>query len=358
MPIFELFSALFFAFVFVLFTIPAVIRLAEQRRWLDNPGKLKHHLYPVTKLGGFSIFGGVLFSVLLFVDASLFHEFKYSLAGFVILFLAGFLDDIKSLPPWQKFVFQTLAAMIIVLPGKVLLSSFYGFLGVYELSWGYSVLVSVFLLVGITNAFNTIDGVDLLATLHGFWVTMFLAIWLVLSLQFNAALISIAICGALAAFIYFNAPPARIFLGDSGTMPIGMAIAMLLLKSVNVAGVYTGIYALENAPVLAFSLLAIPLFDLGRLSILRLLNGHSPFHGDRNHLHHVLQDRGWSHARISYTLNLSGIGIFLIVLLLNSWIENINLLMAIVMMLTAGVFAVLLFAKGEKHGQSLAASKI
>jgi UDP-N-acetylmuramyl pentapeptide phosphotransferase/UDP-N-acetylglucosamine-1-phosphate transferase len=239
-----------------------------------------------------------------------------------------------------------------------LLSSFYGFLGVYELSWGASVLVSVFLLVGITNAFNTIDGVDLLATLHGFWVTLLLSIWLMLSLQFNAALISIAISGALAAFVYFNAPPARIFMGDSGTMPTGMAIAMLLLKSVSVAGVYTGAYSLENSPVLAFSLLALPLFDLGRLSILRLHKGHSPFYGDRNHLHHVLQDKGWSHARISYTLNLSGMGIFLIALVLNSWVENINLLMAIIIMLTACVFATLLLSGGKKNLRSVSTPEI
>ncbi len=344
--VFELAAALLFAFLFVMLSVPSVIRMAEQKRWFDEPSSIKKHTRAVSKLGGFAIFGGVIFSVLMFVDKELFTEFRYPLAGFVILFLAGFLDDINPITPWQKLLVQLLAAVILVVPGNITLASFYGFLGLYELPYSLIVLSSVFLMVAISNAYNSIDGVDLLATINGFWVTLIIGLWLYLTYQFNSAVIAIAVSGALAAFVYFNSPPAKIFLGDSGTMPIGMLIAMLLIKSVETAGVYEGRFAIANAPVLAYSLVAIPVFDLARLSYLRMIKGRSPFSGDRNHIHHSLLDKGWSHLQTSLAINIAGVIVFVLTLLFSLVIKNINLLMFLSICVTAlSVFILLILPK-------------
>lgn len=344
LPYSELIAALVFALLFVAFSVPAVVRLAGRFNWFDPPGKNKLHTQQVSKLGGFAIFGGVMFSVLLFVDSSLFQEFKFSLGGFILLFLAGFLDDINPMTPWQKFLVQLMAAIIIAVPGKVHLLSFYGFLGVNEIPYEMAVLASIFLLLAITNAYSIIDGVDLLATLIGVVVMFILAVWLTVTKQFNAAMIAMAFSGSLAAFAWFNRPPALIFMGDSGTMPTGMAIAVLLLKAISVAGVYTGKFAVSNPPVWAFGLLALPLFDMIRVFTLRIISGHSPFYGDRSHLHHRMLSNGWSHRQTSFLISGTGVLIFGFVFLINLIPLEINTAMLFVMTLAGiGVWALLRF---------------
>lgn len=342
LPFNELVAALLFSLLFVAFSVPAVIRLAGYFNWFDPPGKNKLHTQKVSKLGGFAIFGGVMFSVLLFVDSSLFHEFKFSLAGFVLLFIAGFLDDINPMQPWQKFLVQLMVAVIIAIPGEVLISGFYGFLGVYDISYEYSVIASVFLLVAITNAYNIIDGVDLLATLIGLGVMLFLAFWMALTKQFNAAMIAMAFSGSLAAFAWFNKPPASIFMGDSGTMPTGMAIAVLTIKAISVAGIYSGKFAVNNPPVLAFGLLALPLFDMLRVFSLRILSGHSPFYGDRRHLHHRLLTNGWSHRQTSLLIAGAALLVFSMIFFLNHFISIINLAMPMAISIAGVAVLVLL----------------
>jgi UDP-GlcNAc:undecaprenyl-phosphate GlcNAc-1-phosphate transferase len=109
--------------------------------------------------------------------------------------------------------------------------------------------------------------------------------------------------GSLLAFMYYNKTPAKIFMGDTGSLMIGLVLALLSIQFIESNKVYDGPFHITSVPAVTIAILIVPLFDLARVFAIRLFNGHSPMHPDRNHLHHRLLDLGFTHMQVAGTLS-------------------------------------------------------
>jgi UDP-N-acetylmuramyl pentapeptide phosphotransferase/UDP-N-acetylglucosamine-1-phosphate transferase len=178
----------------------------------------------------------------------------------------------------------------------------HGFLGIYELPEMFSLLLTYFTIIVIINSFNLIDGIDGLAGSLGVMAcTIFGFYFLQVNLQ-SYSILAFALAGSLAAFLIFNFQPAKVFMGDTGSMLIGLVNAILVVKFINVAHLPTTRYPIEASPAIGFTILMIPLLDTLRVFAIRIIHRRSPFSPDRNHVHHLLLDKGLSHRNITLTL--------------------------------------------------------
>jgi len=174
--------------------------------------------------------------------------------------------------------------------------------------------ISLFTYVVVVNAFNLIDGVDGLASGIGLIASSAFGAWFALAGDSVMACLAFALAGSLLAFLIFNFSPAKIFLGDSGSLTIGLIICVLAIKliSFDVSSIQNMFILRISKPIFAMSVLVYPLVDTLRIFIYRAAHGMSPFSADRNHLHHRLLDIGCSHRKTSIVLYL--VNIFIIAL--------------------------------------------
>ncbi len=296
------------AFVTTLISIPPVISYITKHRLFDIPNHRKLHLSPIPTMGGIAIFAGMMVALMMWFPFR-FHStqlcFFFSVT---ILFVLGIFDDLKDLPARYKFVVQLSLAAMIALSG-IRISSFEGLFGIYELPVAAQYTITILAITGITNAFNLIDGIDGLAGGLGFMSLVTLGIFLTISDDANTALIAFALSGAVLAFLYFNLNPARIFMGDTGSLILGFITSVLCIRLIQVNGM-AAVPVLPNAPVFVMGIVLIPVFDTIRVFSFRIWRGKSPFEADKTHIHHLLTRQDFSHglsARIICVLH----GLFL-----------------------------------------------
>ncbi len=280
------------AFVITLSFIPPIIALIEQYGWHDIPNHRKLHSVPVPTMGGIAIVAGLLAAALLWVPFTWnAAEISFGLS-IMILFLVGLVDDRKDLAARYKFVLQAGLATIIALSG-IRIESLNGLLGIYTLPLPLQYGLTILAITGITNAFNLIDGIDGLAGGLSFMSLVALGLLLRYDPDPVPSLLAFSLAGAILGFLYFNFNPARIFMGDTGSLVIGFVIAVLcirLMQSGSPAG------SLFQAPVFVLGIVIIPVFDTLRVFATRIRQGRSPFSADRNHIHHLLTDHGFGHG--------------------------------------------------------------
>ncbi len=293
---------------------PLVIKFAKRIGATDSPGERKVHTTVMPRIGGLAVVlsaaGTILTLYILFPEflpALLDGSYTTLIVGgcFFILFGLGFWDDLKPLSPEVKFGVQFILAGIIYFAGFQI-SNITNLLGSGVLDIGiFDLPITILWIVGVTNAFNLIDGLDGLAS--GVAVIACIAIFIITSLsgQIGAAIFSLIVAGALVGFLRYNFNPAKIFLGDSGSLTIGFALALLSIQST--AKITTGF-----AVLLPILILALPITDtlvsmtrrlIGSFlkkepeeptqSILRRLHG--MFKPDKLHIHHRLLSLGFSH---------------------------------------------------------------
>ncbi len=287
------------AFIITFLAIPVILRVAEQKKLYDIPDERKVHTRLVTSLGGVGIFGGFLLASLLSVQGYLNPEFQYFFAAALVIFFLGFKDDLMILSATKKFIGQIIAASILIHLGGLRLDSMHGLLGFNELPQAFSLALSYLTIIVVINSFNLIDGVDGLAASLGI-LTMGVFGAYFFAIDFQAyALLAFAMAGSLIAFIIFNHYPAKIFMGDSGSLMIGLVNAILVIKFINVADAPFVSIPIPAAVGVGFAVLMVPLLDTLRVFSIRIFNGRSPFTPDRNHVHHMLLDRGFGHAAVT-----------------------------------------------------------
>jgi len=297
--------------------IPLVIRIAEKKKLYDSTGGRHIHNGQISRLGGIAVFAGLIFSqVYFFLDIPSTEAIlkSYYLLTFSIslLFLLGFLDDMVSIKANTKFVLQVLVALILVWGADVRIESFYGLFGVEVLPLWFSYLFSILVITFFVNAYNLIDGLDSLSSSVGIYVLACFTGFFVWNEAYVDSMIAFSAMGALLGFWFFNKPPARIFMGDSGSLSIGLLLAYFSIKVSNIPLDDEG----TLSPVFAMVVLAYPVVDTLRVFTRRILNGISPFTPDRNHIHHALLDLGLSHGKstivvVSFSFFLSAIAYLL-----------------------------------------------
>lgn len=297
------------SFIVVLYSTPALIKVAVLKRLIDSPTEeRKIHKRSVPTIGGIIIFAGTLFAYSLWFtidDGTPYEkilpsvkEFKLIIATSLILFFVGVKDDIIGTAPVKKLFAHIVVALILVLMGDIRITSLHGIFGVYEIPvWG-SVFLSIFTYVVVVNAFNLIDGVDGLAAGVGFLTCTAFGTWFIFANEFPYAALSFSLAGALLGFLIFNFSPAKIFMGDSGSLVIGMFVCVLAIKMIEFPILSLNSFWVHiSKPVFAVAALIYPLLDTLRIFIIRALKGQSPFTADRNHLHHKLIDCSYSHTK-------------------------------------------------------------
>jgi UDP-GlcNAc:undecaprenyl-phosphate GlcNAc-1-phosphate transferase len=340
-------SAAINAFLITFFVIPSIISIAEIKHLYDTPGARKSHLSKIPTLGGIGIFAGFLISVCLYANFSTNPKLQFIIGAFCLLFMLGAKDDIIELTPYKKFIGQIAAAFIVTYFGNIRLTSLYGVFEISQIPYIWSVLISMFIIILIINSFNLIDGINCLAGFTAIIISATFGAWFYLYGFEDYAILSAALIGSVLAFLKFNFSPAKIFMGDSGSLIVGLMSAILAIEFIERSEVVRvqfsngGHYWITAAPGMSVAALIIPLFDTLRAFSLRLLNGKSPFTADRNHIHHRLIDLNLSHVQASVVLSIVNIGF----IVLGYYFQPLgNLWMMIALLGVALVLSIILFS--------------
>jgi UDP-GlcNAc:undecaprenyl-phosphate/decaprenyl-phosphate GlcNAc-1-phosphate transferase len=329
----------FSAFVVTLITIPPILQLVKKYSLYDVPDHRKEHKIPVATFGGVAIWAGMVTSLLMwfsFSNNGTIISFMFSL---VILFSLGVMDDLKNLSARYKLVIEIGLATIMTIAGTRI-TTFNGLFGIHELPLSAQYTFTVLAIVGITNAFNLIDGIDGLAGGLGFMSLITLGIFLTLCGDTNMALIAFSLAGGLLAFLYFNINPAKIFMGDTGSLVLGFVISIMCIRLMQVNNSMQH-PLVPHSPVFVLGVVLIPVFDTLRVFSLRMWKGKSPFSPDKTHVHHLLTNSGFSH---SFAAKLIGV-IHAFILMEVYWMKDLRQEWTLFFL----VMAMLVFILALKH---------
>ena len=300
------------AFVIGFYAMPIIILVSNQKKLFDLPGHRKVHTAPIPTLGGLGIFVGFMMGLLLTLDiATVANQLQYFLAAFSIVFFFGIKDDILNLVPMKKLMGQVAVAAILIFKANLVISNMHGFLGMLVVHPTISYILTAFTIIVTMNAYNLIDGVDGLAGTIGIITSTVFATFFYVNGDMFYALMGFVFAASLASFLIYNYSPARIFMGDTGSMLAGIINAILAIHFIGTA-TDVKVFPILAAPAMAFGILLMPLMDTLRVFSIRILHGRSPFSPDRNHLHHLLLDRGLGHMQVTATISITGL--FFIVL--------------------------------------------
>ena len=295
--------------------IPKIRAKALKLNLKDTPDIRSSHTIPVPTFGGIVFY--ISYILILFFAQSLDsnHVSITLIASISILFFTGLLDDFRNLSPKIKFLCQIIGVALLMFQPDFRILSFHGFMGIYEIPLYVSVGGSMFFLLGLINAFNLIDGIDGLTGITGVIVASFYSYMLYNLGYFFYLSISLATIATLLAFLRFNFSNKRkIFMGDTGSLVIGLVLGLLTLKLLSVADdAYSSLsFYRAQLPLFLIAVLFVPLLDTMRVMFLRLTSGVSMFKPDRNHLHHIIVDFGLSHRKASFFIGFVNFSVALI----------------------------------------------
>ena len=346
--------AIFGAAFITWYFIPRVIKIVNERKLSDKPGKHKIHKREIPTLGGIAIFGGFVFGYLLGVDGHI-DGGTYVVAAGLILFFTGLKDDLINLGPVKKIIAEVGAALLIAFFTGLRFTSFHGFAGIETIPVWFSYLISVFLVVLIINAVNLIDGIDGLAASVGIISSAVFGIWFSLSGDFGYAIMAGALLASLCVFVYYNVSqgPLKIFMGDSGSLVLGFILAVFAIRfnEINAAG--DGYRVLQASPSISIAVLIVPLFDTLRVIVLRMYNGGSVFRADNRHTHHLMLRAGLSHLQA--TLIIATFNIFIIALAF--LLDPLGILLVGLIILVVCITAVSVLERTVHRKEALSAMK-
>jgi UDP-GlcNAc:undecaprenyl-phosphate GlcNAc-1-phosphate transferase len=313
----EIFGGFFTSLVLVILSIPSIIKVARLKNLIDEPQGRKAHGASTPTLGGIAIFAAFLISLTFWCGPQFFGSLQFVICAAVILFFVGIKDDIYGIVHYKKLMIQIGAAAIIIHWGGIRLTSLYGIFGIHDIPQVASYLLTLVAIVGITNSINFIDGIDCLAGSIGVFITTVFGAWYIYHNFLEWGLLAFSLSGALIGFLYYNRSPAKIFMGDTGALILGLICSVLSIKFIEINKTQG---LVKSAPTMAITVMIIPLFDTLRVIVFRLSKRLSPFAPDRNHLHHLLVDTGLTHMQATRVLLL--LNLFVVVLAL--CLENIG----------------------------------
>lgn len=291
------------ALVLTLIFTPVVKKIAFLFNAIDIPSGRKVHTKEMPRLGGLGIFMGFIVAVLIAILIAYFRNMGLHykaiwgiLLGAVFILSVGIVDDVKGIPAAQKLILQIIGASIPIFFGVQIYFVSSPFSGIILMGW-FAIPLTLFWIVGMTNAVNFIDGLDGLASGIAAIAATTLFIVAVRIHQPAAAIMMAALAGATIGFLRYNFNPASIFLGDSGSMFLGYILAVS-----SVIGVLKSTIVL--ALLIPVLILGVPIFDTASVILRRVRAGDPIFNADRRHLHHRLLDKGFSQRQVVISIHL------------------------------------------------------
>lgn len=297
--------------------IPSILHVARARHLYDDLGHFrKQHDHGIPRLGGVAIFISFNITILVYSMINKSFPISYLLISSIVLFAMGLKDDLSGVNSSTKFLIQFIVGLILVVLGDIRLTSLYGIFGVFDLPYIVSVTLSILVIMLMVNAFNLIDGIDGLAATTGIIVNSTFAFLFIYIKEYELAIVAFAAVGAILGFLKYNITPAKIFMGDSGSLIIGLISVVLAIKFIELNRVDDDrLPDVYSAPALAVAILIGPIFDTMRVFFIRTIKGIPPFTADRNHIHHRMLQLGLTHLQT--TLILAGFNIVASVLVLS-----------------------------------------
>ena len=294
------------AFILNVSTTPLLIKLAHKNKWFDDEkDSRKIHTGKISRLGGIGIFVSSALSLILFFilfksahsEISYFSTEKIVLISISVIniFIAGILDDFTDMRARNKLFFQMICAALIIIAGIRIQNILIPFTNIIINFGVWSYPITFLWIIGVTNAVNLIDGLDgLSATICIFTASVYAFIFFMMG-HFIVAGLSIIIAGSLVAYIIFNFPPARIFMGDSGSLTLGFILSVLPIIAEPNSG---------ESLLYPIILLLIPIIDVFSAIIRRTRQGKHFFIPDKEHIHHKLLSHSLSEHKILTLISL------------------------------------------------------
>ena len=277
-------TMVFIPFIFVVVITPFVKKIAFHIGAIDEPNERKVHTVPMPRLGGLGIYGGFLLGYMIFGEHT--PTMNSILIGSFILLITGIIDDINPIKPQYKLIGQLVAALIVVFYGKLLLSDASMF-GIYVNFGKFSYIITIIFILGCINCMNLIDGLDGLA--GGISSIFFLTIGVIAYFQGRIGLsvvITFTMLGSTLGFLVHNFNPAKIFMGDSGSMFLGFTMSVVTLLGFKTL--------ITSSIIIPLGILTVPIFDTLCAIIRRKLKGESIGTPDKSHFHHQFLKRNYS----------------------------------------------------------------
>ncbi len=314
------------SFYIVYKSIPFLIVIAHKNCWMDHPTLRKVHKKPIPTLGGaafFLSFWGLIYSLLYsFVSIRINYIFLAS----SILFMVSLWDDLYKTRAIVRLFLQVLVASVCFL-GGIRVLGLYGIFGIGEVSTIFQYILTVFAILSIINAMNLIDGINGLAS------SIFIVATIVFVILFQQnggeeyILLSVISLGMVLGFLPFNWGEAKIFMGDNGSTFLGLLLSVFFIEYINFN---SGTGGSSSNLILGLGIIALPILDLIRVSISRLIQGKSPFFPDKNHIHHLYITRGKSHRVSTIQIVIIQFSCFLIALIMKDYFTPISIIMTLI----------------------------
>lgn len=340
--------------VFAGIVIPQILLIAFRRKIFDVPDERKIHSSLVPRLGGIAFMPVIFFSMalLLAVNQSLGNGVFLSVAGaeslplayafcaLLMLYLVGMADDLIGVRYSAKFFVQIVCGLMLI-AGGVTLNDLHGMALVHSLPGWLSVPMTLFVTVFVINAVNLIDGLDGLASGLSGAAFLFYGLAFAHYGEYIYAMLAFATLGVLVPFYYYNVfgkaeKGRKIFMGDTGSLTIGLTLCFLSLRLSNVGGADADG---ANPFVVAFAPLLVPCLDVVRVYMHRVRNGKSPFLPDKNHIHHKLLAIGVRQRPAMVSIVLASVALTLANVVLSLYVNATLLLLGDVMLWTAANIA-------------------
>ena len=302
-----------------------ILKLAKEKGLVDNPDARKLQKFPVPVLGGLAVFFGVTFGML--TGCALYYTFNEGITGqateftstrliqvmlaMSVMLYTGSLDDILGLSPRTRFVIEILVILGIVLSSGAWMDSLHGLWGVQEFTWWVAVPLTVFAGVGIINAINMVDGVNGLSS--GLCMTcsaLFGVVFLYIGDIANAILAFTMVASLLPFFVHnVFGDKSRMFIGDAGTMIMGILMTWFVICIISSNGYTTLIYDDVCIVAMVLAFMSVPVADTLRVMTMRVFKGKSPFSPDKTHLHHAFVAMGVSHSITALSIILINLAV-------------------------------------------------
>nr|WP_319569904.1 MraY family glycosyltransferase [uncultured Draconibacterium sp.] len=338
MEIILILSALILGFLLVLIVVPPIIRIAISKNLFEPFDERKVHTKVVPPLGGVAIFIAFTLSAIFATDGLAFPEFKYILAGIILMFFIGLKDDLIIISARKKLIIQIVAAILLISFANTYFTSLHGVFGEHKIGHITGISLSLFAMIVIINAFNLIDGVDGLASGIGMLASFVFGTWFYLTGNYPLAIMAFALVGTLAAFFIYNVfgNSNKLFMGDTGSLIIGFLISVMVISFNELNLTAPEPYRIGGAPAVSFAIIIVPLIDTLRVMTIRIAQRRSPFSPDKNHIHHRLLSLLHSHLKVTLTILAGNVVLIAIALGLNHWQLNVNLQFVIIFLIGLG----------------------
>ncbi|MCM1311424.1 MAG: undecaprenyl/decaprenyl-phosphate alpha-N-acetylglucosaminyl 1-phosphate transferase [Bacteroides sp.] len=342
-----IFISLFVAACFTGIIIPVIIQLCQKYRLYDEPNSRKVHSQAIPRLGGIAFLPGTMLGMaasLIAMHGGIGGNYTFTvssfvmIAGAIIIYMIGIIDDIKGMEASHKFIIQFVAAILLPLC-KLRIDNLHGLFGVYEIPVCISYILTVFVILLIVNSINLIDGIDGLAS--GLAI-LILAVFIFLFSSLNAIMFCIlaaGLMGTIIVFFIFNffgkVGKHKIFMGDAGSLLVGYVIAYLAIKY-QMDNTETFTYR-ENSMLASYTLVIIPSFDLIRVALSRIKEGKGMFQADKRHIHHRIMNMGFTMHQTLFII----LGLFAFFCALNFILNYLNISFTVVFITDIVIFYLL-----------------